>query len=127
MSKGGLMQLKDLEYYQLSREISLYVWNIYRDFDWQTKKIIGDQWIRSTDSVSANIAEAYGRFHYLDKNKFYYNARGSLYETLDWTEKLCERAMINEEQKQYILSTLLTVKWKLNAQIKRTKQQKNME
>lgn len=118
------MQLKDLDYYQLVRDVARYNWNIYKDFDWQTKKVIGDQWIRCTDSMSANIAEAYGRFHYLDKNKFYYNARGSLYETLDWTEKLHERGIILEEDRQYILTTLLTVKWKINAQIKRTKEQK---
>ena len=36
---------------------------------------------RAALSVSGNIAEAFGRFHYLDKNKFYLNARGSLEET----------------------------------------------
>ena len=30
--------------------------------------------------MPANIAEGFGRFHYLDKAKFYLNARGSLYE-----------------------------------------------
>jgi four helix bundle protein len=28
----------------------------------------------------ADIAEAFGRYHHSDKNKFYYNARGSLEE-----------------------------------------------
>jgi four helix bundle protein len=36
---------------------------------------------RSALSISANIAEAYGRNHTLDKTKFYYIARGSLTET----------------------------------------------
>ena len=31
-------------------------------------------------SVPANIAEGFGRYHYLDKAKFYLNARGSLFE-----------------------------------------------
>jgi four helix bundle protein len=31
-------------------------------------------------SVPANIAEGFGRYHFLDKAKFYLNARGSLYE-----------------------------------------------
>lgn len=91
------------------------------------KKVIGDQWIRAIDSISANIAEAYGRYHYLDKNKFYYNARGSLYESLDWTEKLHERDEITTSDKQYIIKNLLVVKRKLNTQIKRTKKQKERE
>lgn len=31
-------------------------------------------------SVGANIAEGFGRFHYKEKIKFYYNARGSICE-----------------------------------------------
>ncbi len=41
------------------------------------------QLLRSCRSATANIAEGWGRYHYLDSNKFYYNARGSLSETLD--------------------------------------------
>ncbi len=36
---------------------------------------------RSALSVSANIAEAFGRRHTLDKLNFYYHSRGSLAET----------------------------------------------
>jgi len=37
---------------------------------------------KSALSISANIAEAFGREHALDKINFYYFARGSLTETL---------------------------------------------
>lgn len=37
---------------------------------------------RSALSISANIAEGYGRFYYQDNVRFCYNARGSLEETL---------------------------------------------
>ena len=37
---------------------------------------------RSSLSISANIAEGHGRFYYQDNVRFYYNARGSLEETL---------------------------------------------
>jgi len=36
---------------------------------------------RSGLSISANIAEAFGRYHTLNKINFYYTARGSLTET----------------------------------------------
>ena len=84
--------LNDLEVYKLARELSKIGWEIYQNLNWQTKKIMGDQFIESTDSVGANIAEGYGRFHYLDKIKFYYNSRASLIECNEhWIELLKER------------------------------------
>ena len=44
---------------------------------------LGDQLLRAARATAANIAEGYGRFHYLDNAKFCSNARGSCWETLD--------------------------------------------
>jgi len=44
---------------------------------------LGDQLLRASRATTANIAEGYGRFHYLDNAKFCSNARGSCWETLD--------------------------------------------
>ena len=44
---------------------------------------LGDQILRSARSTTANLAEGYGRFHYLDNAKFCSNSRGSCYEVLD--------------------------------------------
>lgn len=97
--KKKYIQLQDLEVYILAKELSRTGWKIYDSLDWQTKKIMGDQFITATDSVGANIAEGYSRFHYLDKIKFYYIARGSLIEASDhWLELLRERGKIQEEK-----------------------------
>ncbi len=97
--KKNYIPLEDLEVYKLSRELSKIGWKVYNSLSWQDKKIMGDQFIESTDSVGANIAESYGRFHYMDKIKFLYNARGSLIETSDhWIEILQERNKIKNEK-----------------------------
>jgi len=44
---------------------------------------LGDQLLRAARATTANVAEGYGRFHYLDNAKFCSNARGSCWETLD--------------------------------------------
>jgi four helix bundle protein len=44
---------------------------------------LGDQVLRAGRSTTSNIAEGYGRFHYLDNAKFCSNARGSCWEVLD--------------------------------------------
>src|SRR3990172_11435163 len=43
---------------------------------------LAQQLRRSSLSISANIAEGYGRFYYQDNVRFCYIARGSLHETL---------------------------------------------
>ena len=117
------MELKDLEIYKISRKISAEAWKIYEKMDWQDKKIMGNQWISSTDSVGANIAEGFGRYHYLDKNKFNYNARGSLLEAIHWTELLEERKKINLDKFKFFTSEFEKLLPKLNKYIKSTKEQ----
>jgi len=120
--------LKDLEIYQLSRELSKKGWEIYKEMDWQTKKTMGDQFISSLDSIGANIAEGYGRYHYLDQIKFYYNARGSLRESCDhWLELLMERKIINEKTCQEMKTTAQDLSVKLNNFISSTYKQKNQQ
>ena len=106
--------LGKLGVYQISIKVSKNAWVIYERMDWQLKKIIGDQFIRSTDSVGANIAEGYGRFHYLDKIKFYYNARGSLFEVKHWLFLLRERQKITKEEFNNLLEDLEILHRRLN-------------
>lgn len=113
-SKKQYLNLDKLEVYILSRELSKIGWVIYSDFDWHIKKVVGDQFIRSTDSVGANIAEGYGRYHYLDKIKFYYNARASLKESRHWIELIKERNLSNEENIANYLKIYKEISPKLN-------------
>jgi len=117
------MRLKDLEIYKISRKISKKAWKIYERSNWEDKKIMGDQWIESIDSIGANIAEGFGRFHYLDKNKFNYNARGSLLEAIHWTELLEERKKLNTDEIAFFASEFEELHLKLNSYIKSTKEQ----
>ena len=118
--------LKDLEVYQLAREASKIAWEIYQELSWQDKKTMGDQFLQATDSVGANIAEGYGRFHYLDRIKFYYNSRGSLNECNDhWLELLNERGKVNSEKYKKFKSTAKQLSVKLSNFITSAYQTKN--
>lgn len=118
------MELNDLEVYKLAREISREVWEIYNSLNWQTKKIMGDQFIKSIDSIGSNIAEGFGRFHYLDRNKFNYNARGSLIEALHWLNIFHEREKIDKDSHAALNQKLKRLSVKLNNYITSTKNQK---
>lgn len=117
--------LGNLEVYKASLGLSEESWKIYHKMDWQIKKIIGDQFITSVDSIGANIAEGYGRFHYLDKVKFYYNARGSLLEAKHWALLLYKRKVITKDEFDKIIFGLNDLHKKINELIKSTKSVKD--
>jgi four helix bundle protein len=58
---------------------------------------LGDQLLRAARSATANVAEGYGRFHYLDNAKFCSNARGSCWEVLDHLITGGDESLISHE------------------------------
>jgi four helix bundle protein len=121
------MDLKDLEVYRLAREASHDAWGIYQGLEWQMKKIVGDQFITAVDSIGANIAEGFGRYHYLDRNKFNYNARGSLLEALHWLDLLSERECVDPDRYTHLEQKLRRLMVKLNNFIVATKERKKLK
>ncbi|MFA5317972.1 MAG: four helix bundle protein [Patescibacteria group bacterium] len=111
------VKLGDLDLYKEAVELSRKAWKIFENFNWQDRKIIGDQFIRSSDSIGANIAEGYGRFHYKDRVRFYYNSRGSLLETKHWILLLYERKKMNKEEFNNFLNLLTSIHKQLNSYI----------
>lgn len=121
MKSQNFIELKDLEVYQLSRKLSSIAWKIFCRMNFEDKKHIGDQFLRSVDSIGANIAEGYGRFHYLDKVRFYYNSRGSHLEAFThWLELLIEREKISRNEFDSINESAHILQIKLNNFIKST-------
>ena len=125
MEKKAYIPLKELHVYQLARKLSVIAWDIYSKMSFGDKKLMGDQFVSSTDSIGANIAEGYSRFHFLDKVRFYYNARASQSESTDhWLELLLERNRINQETFDQYKSISKELQIKLNNFIKTTKDEK---
>lgn len=62
---------------------------------------------RAARSSTANIAEGWGRFHYLDSNKFYYNSRGSLAELLDHIIEARDENYLSEQLFQELRNQIL--------------------
>ena len=123
---SNYITLQDLEVYILSRELSTSAWVIYQSLEKGLKWGIGQQFIRSIDSIGANIAEGYGRFHYLDKVRFYYNARGSYFESMDhWLELLFQRNLVLESEFNRLKEIGKELQIKLNFLIKATKSKAN--
>jgi four helix bundle protein len=69
------IRLEDLEIYQLALEIGELAWAIVEKWENFSKNTVGNQFVRSADSISANIAEGYGRYFYKDRKQFCYYSR----------------------------------------------------
>jgi four helix bundle protein len=78
----GKRGFEDLECYQHALEVVVAVHETVKRFPAQEKYDLVPQICRSSKSVTANIAEGYGRYHYLDSLHHYSVARGELNETL---------------------------------------------
>ena len=112
------MELENLEIYQISMVISEKIWEITKTWPYFEKDTIGKQIVRSADSISANISEGFGRYHYNDSRNFLFFARGSLYETLTWLKKARDRNLIKNEEFEHLQKQCLRLTVKLNNFIK---------
>ena len=75
--------IRGLGSYQAAREFRKAMYHANRQLPAFEKFELGSQIRRAAVSLTNNIAEGHGRFHYLEQIKFCLNARGSLEELLD--------------------------------------------
>lgn len=78
----GELGFEGLRFYELALELLKAAYRLADKLPAHEKYNLADQLRRAAVSVTLNIAEGYGRYHYLDKLRFFYIARGSLSETL---------------------------------------------
>ena len=74
---------EDLEVYQVAREFRKAMYRVARRLPAEEKFALTNQIRRAAISLTNNIAESHGRFHFLDQIKFMLQSRGSLEELLD--------------------------------------------
>ena len=112
------MKLEDLKVYALAMKLGEEIWQIVITWDYFTKDAFGKQWVRSCDSIAANISEGYGRYHFKDSRNFGYFSRGSLSETKTWLLKARNRNLITEVQFQTLIAEIDILSKMLNTYIK---------
>ena len=70
----------DLGAWKLSHLLVLEIYKITKNFPKEELYGIVSQLRRVASSMTANIAEGFARYHFKDKIRFYYQARGSVAE-----------------------------------------------
>jgi four helix bundle protein len=74
---------EELDCWKKATELRRKISKLVKTFPADEKYKLTSQVTRASRSVTANIAEGYGRFHYQEYTQFCRNSRGSLYEVLD--------------------------------------------
>ncbi len=115
METKKFLKLSDIESYRISFHLSNYVWDIIIKWSSFSQRTVGEQFVRAVDSISANIAEGFGRYGKKDKIKFYRYSQGSLNESFDWNQKSKVRKLISKEEYDHIFVELQKLPKAINA------------
>jgi four helix bundle protein len=115
--KKKYLSVKDLEAYRIAFDLSNYVWNIVIKWQFFARDTIGNQYVKAVDSISANIAEGFGRYSKKDKIKFYRISMGSALESKDWTEKAEIRKLLSKVEYDHIFGELTKLPKSINSLI----------
>ena len=104
------LTIEKISSYHKSFDLSNEIWSVVIKWDYFAKDTIGKQFVRSTDSISANIAEGFGRYSKKDKVKFYRISLASLEESCDWLRKASVRGLISENEKSVMFQKFEDIK-----------------
>ncbi|MBL0051671.1 MAG: four helix bundle protein [Bacteroidetes bacterium] len=116
------LQLNDISAYKTAFNLSNYLWDVVIKWEHFERKTVGEQFVTAMDSISANIAEGFGRYSKKDKIKFYRYSSGSLKECFDWNQKSKVRKILTVEEYNHIFQELQKLPKELNQLIQFTNQ-----
>jgi four helix bundle protein len=74
---------EELELYKAAREFRKGIYNLIKQLPDEEKYNLANQMRRAATSLTNNIAEGHGRYHYQESIQFCRQARGSLAELID--------------------------------------------
>jgi four helix bundle protein len=81
--EDGRFKLDDFELYRIAREFRKQVYCLLKQLPAEERYALTNQMRRAALSVTNNIAEGHGRWHYQENIQFCRISRGSLDELLD--------------------------------------------
>ncbi len=104
-----------LNFWKDAREVKLFFYNkVLKQISYEEKNNLGFQIRKAAVSITANIAEGYGRFHYKEGVQYYRISRGSLYELKDHLISCLDLNFINQERFNEGIELIETAKLRIN-------------
>ena len=121
-SQKRIQSFEDLEVYRQARLLRQKVFAVIKNFPTEEKFALSSQMRRAAISLTNNIAEGFGRFHYRENMQFCRQSRGSLFELLNDLNICEDEKYLTQEQVQEIKENAFFVLKLLNGYIAKTKQ-----
>jgi four helix bundle protein len=116
--------MDELEVLRSAEQFSNEIWQVVLRWGTFSREVVGKQLARSADSIGANIAESFGRYHFGEKINFLYYARGSLFETKYWLNQCQNRGLVDGNQHTAFALQLETIGKQLNGLVRTLKHAK---
>jgi len=114
----------DLEAWQEGHKLVLDIYKISESFPVEEKFGLVSQLRRAATSITANIAEGFTRYHFNDKTRFYYQARGSLGEVRNFLILAKDLRILGNEEHSELEERASQVRRLINGLIKSIAKQK---
>ena len=123
--KKDIRSFEDLEVYKLAREFSRKVGKLIQKLPPVEDYNLKGQMRRAKLSVTNNIAEGYGRYHFQENMQYCTQSRGSICELIDDFNECYDNAYINQDYRDELKSDAYQLMKVLNGYIASIKRQKS--
>lgn len=117
---GKIKHFYDFDVWKKGHNLVLEIYKITKNFPKEELFGITSQIRRAASSVTANLVEGFGRFYFKDKIRFYYQARGSIFEVEDFLFLALDLGFINNNIFRSLLDNAEEIIKQINLIIKTT-------
>ncbi|OGZ60081.1 MAG: hypothetical protein A3F94_02725 [Candidatus Spechtbacteria bacterium RIFCSPLOWO2_12_FULL_38_22] len=124
MNENSIKNFYDLGAWKKGHQLIIKIYQITERFPKEEVFGITSQLRRASSSVTANMAEGFARYHYNDKIRFYYQARGSVAEVQNFLLLARDLKLIDKESCQQLGETSKDVEKLINGLIRSIEKQK---
>ena len=115
---GTVRTFQDLEVWQVGREVRVRLYIVANRLPDSERYNLAAQIRRAAVSLTANVAEGYGRFHFKENIQYCRIARGSAYELIDHLITCQDERYLAKEEVEALHCELLTFVRLLNGYIR---------
>ena len=115
----------ELEVWQEARKLRQAIYALTKKLPAEEKFVLLPQLRRAVLSITNNIAEGHGRYHYQENSQFLRMARGSLEEVLDDLTVCADESYASAETLQQLRDQATSVERLINGYIRYLLNQKN--